>query len=89
MCIMCVNPATLDDLVFLQWFKAAKIVKGIGSREGLELIAYSAEQRKLDASYAWTVREAFVCFFGGNPYFDASEFRADCGPLANEHAGAL
>lgn len=75
--------------------KAIAIVRAIGSdaeREGGDgsfrfLIARSPAKLALDASHAWTVREAFVCLFEANPSFDAVSFRNECGPVAKRHYG--
>lgn len=74
--------------------KAIEIVKRIGSdaeREGdgtmRFLVARSPAKLALDASHAWTVREAFVSLFASNPAFDAVTFRNECGPVAKRHYG--
>lgn len=75
--------------------KAIAIVRQIGSEESRGhapgsfacLIAKSDAQKKLDASHAWTVREAFVSLFAANPSFDAASFRDECGPVAKRHYG--
>jgi hypothetical protein len=73
--------------------KAIEITKRIGSdteREGGTmrfLVARSTAKLALDASHAWTVREAFVSLFAANPSFDATEFRNECGPVAKRHYG--
>lgn len=72
--------------------KAVEIVKRIGYREQdphtfAYLISKSEAQQRLDASHAWTVREAFVQLFASNPSFDAKEFRNECGPVAKRHYG--
>ena len=73
--------------------KAIEIVKRIGSdveREGgtmAFLVARSPAKLALDASHAWTVREAFVNLFASNPSFDAETFRNECGPVAKRHFG--
>lgn len=71
--------------------KAIEIVKRIGSDEEREggtmrfLIARSPAKLALDASHAWTVREAFVSLFAANPSFDVAAFRNECGPIAKRH----
>ncbi len=75
--------------------KAIEIVKRIGSdseREGGDgsfrfLVSRSPAKLALDASHAWTVREAFVNLFASNPSFDAVSFRHECGPVAKRHFG--
>ena len=72
--------------------RAIDIVKRIGFREQdphtfAYLIAKSDAQKALDASHAWTVREAFVQLFAVNPSFDATAFRDECGPVAKRHYG--
>jgi len=75
---------------------AIKIVQGIGSKEETDVIGLfqgrclvtlrkAEAQLKLEASHAWTVREAFVCLFAPNPGFDADWFRNECGPVAKRH----
>ena len=73
--------ATRKDFI-----QAANIVSRIG--QPVEGIAKSEKQKKLDASHAWTVREAFVTFFASqNPAFNAARFRDACGEIAKSHLG--